>query len=78
MMSRGKGMTDEVTPDSSGVTDEVTPDELVIAELANWLRVRKLKVRLNFQPGKSSLPLERQLRKAMADFDGAQKRPPSG
>ena len=48
---------------------EEQDQEVTMGQLENWLRVRKMRLRITFEPGKSQLPLGRQLKKRMAAFD---------
>mgnify|MGYP001277369623 CR=1 FL=1 len=56
-------------PPADGVNFEEGPEEVTIGQLEKWLGVRKLRLRITFEPGKSGLPLARQIKKKMADFD---------
>mgnify|MGYP005744434465 FL=1 len=70
-----RGTTNSKKSDDSdhiSVTEEVT----LLNELSQWLSRRRLQLRIKFMPGKSTLPLGRQIRKAMAAFDQEQKKPP--
>lgn len=56
-------------PGTLAAVFEEGPQEVTIGQLEKWLGVRKLRLRITFEPGKSGLPLARQIKKKMADFD---------